>query len=332
MRGWGSYIPAGPHRRGISLLEVLAAIGVLSIGLLGLASLLPLGRYTISEAVKADRAGTLGRAAMRDIVVRRMLDSTTWTSNPLNSGTPPLSLLIDPDGLTNGMAGYFAGTPVPRIGLASITTTALAAAVFQATDDLVLPLPEDMSTIPAPYNLDPKGRPFTLTATGGTAAVPLGSSGNYSWFASVTPLLNNPTRFNVSVVVCYNRDRTTAGEFTIPVNKFFDTATVSPGGPPVALGGGNVQLAGLITNATSNVQVKENDWVALVSAAGQCRWYRIASMGDTVPGATTQNLALNGPDWVNPLPGSDKLVVVGQSVVGVYTTTIELDTDPLWKN
>ena len=62
------------HRRGVSLLEVLAAIGVLSIGLLGLAALLPIGRYTIAEATKADRAGHCGRAALRNVVVRRMLD------------------------------------------------------------------------------------------------------------------------------------------------------------------------------------------------------------------------------------------------------------------
>ena len=58
----------------MSLLEVLAAIGVLSIGLLGLAALLPIGRYTIGEATKADRAGQCGRAALRDVIVRRMLD------------------------------------------------------------------------------------------------------------------------------------------------------------------------------------------------------------------------------------------------------------------
>src|SRR5580704_1528722 len=67
-----------PPRAGLSLIEVLASIGIISIGLLGLASLLPVGLVTIFQATKADRAGNCGRAAMREIVVRRMMDSQYW--------------------------------------------------------------------------------------------------------------------------------------------------------------------------------------------------------------------------------------------------------------
>ena len=78
--------PLSPHR-GLSLLEVIAAIGVIAVGLLGLAALLPVGGVTIFEATKADRAGNCGRAAIRDIVVRRMLDPNNWVNvngNPTN--------------------------------------------------------------------------------------------------------------------------------------------------------------------------------------------------------------------------------------------------------
>jgi len=62
-----------------------------------------------------------------------------------------------------------------------------------------------------------------------------------------------------------------------------------------------------------------------------CRWYRVVAIDDTMT-----NLTLAGPDWPNPSPGAsannDKLVAVGQDVIGVYTTTIDLDTDATWKH
>jgi hypothetical protein len=85
-------------------------------------------------------------------------------------------------------------------------------------------------------------------------------------------------------------------------------------------------------STVAGINVKENDWVALCNGNGLCRWYRIASVGDTNPTDTTQSLTLIGPDWVAPAANSDKLVALGQSVVGVYTTTIDLDTDPTWTN
>ena len=47
-------------------------------------------------------------------------------------------------------------------------------------------------------------------------------------------------------------------------------------------------------------------------------------------GDNTRYLTLIGPDWTSE--AGDQLVAVGQSMLGVYTTTIELDTDPTWKN
>ncbi len=67
-----------PSRRGVSLLEVLISIGVLAIGLLSILMIIPLGQMTIAESVKADRAGACGRAVMRDIKVKRMLDFRSW--------------------------------------------------------------------------------------------------------------------------------------------------------------------------------------------------------------------------------------------------------------
>ena len=148
---------------------------------------------------------------------------------------------------------------------------------------------------------------------------------NYSWFASVAPSPNSSTRFLVSVVVCYKRIWDPAAEKAVTVSTFYDTAG------SVALGGGSVLLSGPLNDA--NINVRENDWVALVSTGGTCRWYRVAAVGNNLSDPTQPTgLTLVGPDWQSPSPGNDKLVALGRNVVGVYTATIDLDTDPTWRN
>ena len=270
-----------------------------------------------------------------------MLDSNNWIAKPGSAQ----SFLIDPEGVDQRLGRQVANvagngsvtTVVPRISLAGITTTDQADAIFMATDDLIVTLPEDMNPV-GPTG----GRP---TPTAALAAL-WPYTGAFTWFLTVTPEPGSTTRFTVSVVVCCNRNlaptATASGERAVTVSAFYDATTVSGG--TVALGGGSVQLSRPINdNATdaaakpstlNNIQIKENDWVALCNSQGLCRWYRVASVGDTSSTDSTQNqyLTLIGPDWASPAAGSDQLVALGQQVVGVYTTTVELDTDPSWKN
>jgi hypothetical protein len=82
-------------RRGISLLEVLIAIGVLSIGLLSVTALIPIGKLAMRETNKSDRTGACGRAALRDLKVRQLLNfATVW--QPGASYQNPLNVLVMP--------------------------------------------------------------------------------------------------------------------------------------------------------------------------------------------------------------------------------------------
>ncbi len=78
-----------PFRRGITLMEVLISIFVLSIGLLGVAAIIPLGQLALWETAKADRCGACGRAALREIQVGRMLDFRYWYWLPGPTTPPP---------------------------------------------------------------------------------------------------------------------------------------------------------------------------------------------------------------------------------------------------
>ncbi|MBR5710191.1 MAG: prepilin-type N-terminal cleavage/methylation domain-containing protein [Thermoguttaceae bacterium] len=57
-------------RQGFSLLEVLVSVFVVLIGLLGVATMIPAGRYEILQARKADMGADLSRAIMNSVVTQ----------------------------------------------------------------------------------------------------------------------------------------------------------------------------------------------------------------------------------------------------------------------
>ncbi len=89
---------ARPARSGITLLEVLISIFVLSVGLFGVAALIPVGRQQIEQGSKYDRAATASRAAMSELLARDWLSPDMWMNyqgnayGPVSSGAafPPV--------------------------------------------------------------------------------------------------------------------------------------------------------------------------------------------------------------------------------------------------
>lgn len=78
-------------RRGLSLLEVLISIFILTFGLLGILALLPVATHTVRDTATMDRSGACGRAALRDLQIRNFLDVRTWRTRgwlPVLSGDP----------------------------------------------------------------------------------------------------------------------------------------------------------------------------------------------------------------------------------------------------
>ncbi|MGN6136018.1 MAG: type IV pilus modification PilV family protein [Aureliella sp.] len=78
----------GPgHRSGMTILEVLFAIGIVVIGLLGIASLLPLAGHQASEAARAAEAQALAQDWYSELFTRQIHRSDSWIFYQDISGT-----------------------------------------------------------------------------------------------------------------------------------------------------------------------------------------------------------------------------------------------------
>ncbi|MCH2123221.1 MAG: hypothetical protein MK165_00400, partial [Pirellulaceae bacterium] len=67
-----------PCRAGISIIEVMFAIGIAIIGLLGVVALLPLAASNVSRGVTMDRMARLGENALNTIQVRGYTSPAMW--------------------------------------------------------------------------------------------------------------------------------------------------------------------------------------------------------------------------------------------------------------
>ena len=62
----------------MSLTEVLIAMGILTLGLLGVAAVFPVGSFYMARAEQHDLGSQLAQTAMNDLVTRGMLDPRSW--------------------------------------------------------------------------------------------------------------------------------------------------------------------------------------------------------------------------------------------------------------
>jgi hypothetical protein len=139
--------PRGRGRRGITLLEVLISMFVLLVGLLGVASLIPVGKFEMQRGAKIDRAGACGRAAMRDIKVQRIMNPTSWAlanASGARVNDPPGSSLFNFDATTSTYNANFRAFAIDPLGVGDgdpSGTTSLGSS---------FPWPGNATTAPAP--------------------------------------------------------------------------------------------------------------------------------------------------------------------------------------
>ncbi len=322
-------VPFFPARRGVSLMEVLISIGILSVGLLGVAAIIPLGALSLRETAKSDYTGACGRAGIHEAKVRSMLDYRYWAppisppawwsdvTTPTNVPPPPLQpFAIDPLGVTKGLTANLGA--IPRINLYTLPLSGIqltlpqADSTFRWRDDLLFARPEEIKSATPP----PAGsRPQAVQDASGNQQY----MGTFSWFLTVRPASSEAAlavvqkqQFLVSVVVCSSRSFTNeqtcmTGDPAVPANP-----------PTIAYGGGAVLLTPVAPATTVNV--RENTWIMLCDTGGTTAiWYRVVNAG---PGGSTQTLCVVGPDWPT---GTAATAVIIDTVTGVYTTTVQLN-------
>ncbi|MEN6557578.1 MAG: hypothetical protein ABFC54_05295 [Thermoguttaceae bacterium] len=287
---------------------MLISVGILSIGLLGVAALIPVGKLAMIETEKSDRTGACGRAALQEVRIRGLCDPNLWNGV---AGTPPV-VIIDPLGWNNGLNSTKLGGSSGILNRYILTTATSSSAATQTLlvdslcrwhDDLNFSRPDEVTAGTAPVGSRPVPAAFD---TNGNPEY----HGNFSWFLTIAPqyfTANGVTRysgtFNVAVAVCYKRVLSTDGEKIATVSS---TAHV----PSIANGGGDVTLSG-------KWDVPNNQWVMLCKANGSAvAWYRVVNQ---LFDNTDTTLMLVGPDWSG---ASDDRVIIIDGVTGVYTTTV----------
>lgn len=188
-------LPSHNNRSGITLLEVLISIGILSVGLASVMALIPAGGNQAKKAMIEDRRGAMGVAGFADLVNFGMLNTANWSTVPTTVPAAAYRIVIDPIG-----NGTF---PTAASGLTAINVdgiapgSAAANIVFAAGDDLVY--------VDDPLVGDPENVPQVARLTsGGERRL---ADGHFSWLATFVPsaTVANAQFYRATIVEFYNR-------------------------------------------------------------------------------------------------------------------------------
>lgn len=192
---------------GVSLLEVLAAIFVVSIGLLGVLAVIPYGAFQVSKAQHAEYASNMLANAAEEIFIRSMPNPIEWGHSSLASGgenvfikaTPPENstfnctkfIWVEPWGMQD--------PPYHIFCINSFVPADRWDEVMRGQDDLDTVIYDDKRP---ELKFNKEGKPL--------------SYGKYTWFFTYLPTTNDSSKNAVSlanvdspvavdVLACYNR-------------------------------------------------------------------------------------------------------------------------------
>lgn len=222
-------------RSGISLMEILISIGVVSIGLLGVVMLIPVALIRLEQGALADRKAVYGRHAVREFRIRAMnspgtLTEPNWLGPPgwqvgqsnlfLGAlGEPPKreAYCLDPRLVARGWGAdsnvrnliqtfpYYGRTSARmwRISLrarGATTGLPLSAAVademFVLQDDLVFKIPDSNPELPPLQQ-------FLVTQTGQPRKAY--AEGKLSWMATIVPTPTSAGDTYILSIVVFNQ-------------------------------------------------------------------------------------------------------------------------------
>jgi hypothetical protein len=313
-------------------LEVLFAIAIASIGILGVMGSLVVAGKQSSDAARTDGADRVGRNAIREFEVRGFNRATgprgTWATVPAAGWSYCLDPLYVAANGSASPASLFpaidqAVAPGPRMARVSVRampgnqSTAplspigqqLAESIFVAKDDLVFSLPDDRTLPPAQHY--------------GAAIESRSHAGAFSWFATIhrgsgyshgTALL--------CIAVCHRRDlQNPNAEQLVNVEQ---------------IDSNHFKLAARSGQPDSDLDSREGGWLLLIGNTGgdiEFRWHQMQTVKDNVAAGvpdydgTTSAVATRwvstfGRDW--PHVAANTQVALLDSVIAVYEKTIKM--------
>ncbi|MDZ4821505.1 MAG: prepilin-type N-terminal cleavage/methylation domain-containing protein [Planctomycetota bacterium] len=329
------------RRTGISLLEVMIAIFILSVGLLSVASLLPVGSFQVQKALSEDRKSHVGQNAFREFRTRGMANPALWIRADgtayLAQTAPGMNVLpvaIDPYYLSSTILGGSGGavfprggnltSSMPRIGLSIASTPALAEMIMVARDDVIYERQADA-------DLPPVGK-FE------GANLRRMSEGHFSWMATLAPAnfamraVAPGVQFNLSLVVFYKRNISIANQEDGAGHE--RQLSVGSDLSGFGMGGGEIEVRG----TAAETSPKKGEWIMLSCAvplpAPQSgngvyhRWYRVVTVGDYDSGGRALTLA--GPDWGSNVAPTHASIFNG--AVALYEKTLHIEGPSVWTN
>jgi hypothetical protein len=330
-----------PVRSGVSLLEVMVAIGVTSIGLLGVLALIPLAGAQVRHGQVLERSIVIGESALSEMRTRGWLNAENWVNSTtgqaaINLATePPRAFCLDPRGVADGLSGAFfptnatanmgritvwnrrAGTTPPNntADLNRLPSKELADFLCQSQDDLSVESTTRDRTLPAYQLWAPQDTQTSPTAS----ATRRQFSGSMSWMATIVP--HGDSLYRVSVAVFSQR---------VPGEEVTATVNFLSGG----IAGGDVELQ--FATASDELKIAEGSWVFLSgrmqvsqnSYQPVFHWYRVL-MSDRDPTDKTKFYAtLAGPDWDPRAQNVQATIIPG--TVNVYERIMPLELSNLW--
>jgi type II secretory pathway pseudopilin PulG len=289
------------RRSGITLMEVLISIGILSIGLASVVALIPAGGSQAKKTVIEDRRGAMGAGAIADVVNYGMLNPATWSTIP----TSPYRVVIDPIG--NG--SFPSGAGLTAINVSNIAAGSnVANLVFTAADDLVY---VDDTT-----KADPTTEPPIPKLTSDNARRL--SEAGYSWLATLVPTgTASPSQFyTLSVVEFYRRPPPSVAVSANISGSFGATSNLA------------LDVSSLNLDADTFRRLFPTGGILLFTDNSTVHaWRRIQLAAPTLSGdvVTTVNLALD-----RNTPAGVTNVYAFEGTVGVIDRGVQLEDSTPW--
>lgn len=360
--------PRASTRRGVSILEVLFAIAVTTIGLLGAIAVFPVASAQARKGRISDALAVAGMSAAHDFDVRGMRQPANWVAfddagnivhplndylNYINSGGGSgknwfgdgRGFCLDPRYIAANSGELLLARTFPASmtdGMPRITLVGNITDLDPTNDVMGRALAEAIFTFEDDLTF---GRPddrsqnaYQVMDTINGTDFKRQSDGHMSWMATIVPLydrnnVNFKDTYVLSIVVFYDRpiDQLSSAETTSRSEYGFTIGSGLAAFPSSGLTGGEVVLKG--DEAQLNA-LKQNDWIMLIGAHLEvprkpiAKWYRIVDAGEAA--------FSNGTNFDRHVtlfgqdwdPSLETNAVYAEGVVGVFEKTIRLDLTP----